>query len=83
MRIFVLFLLVLSFHLGHAQTATLKGKVYGEQNEPLEGANVIYRYDVSRGAQTDKSGAFELTVPSGKALFVIRFTGMRSDTISI
>ncbi|MEY4140639.1 MAG: hypothetical protein RL110_10, partial [Bacteroidota bacterium] len=63
------------------QEATVKGVVLGENDAPLEGANVIYRYDVSRGAQTDKNGNFSLSIPAGKALLIVRYTGMRSDTL--
>ncbi|MFM7663010.1 MAG: TonB-dependent receptor plug domain-containing protein, partial [Bacteroidota bacterium] len=63
------------------QEATVKGIVLGENDAPLEGANVIYRYDVSRGAQTDKNGNFSLSVPAGKALLIVRYTSMRSDTL--
>jgi iron complex outermembrane receptor protein len=63
------------------QEATVKGIVLGENDAPLEGANVIYRYDVSRGAQTDKNGNFSLSIPAGKALLIVRYTGMRSDTL--
>ena len=65
-----------------AQNATVEGVIYDENNAPLEGANVIYRYDVSRGAQTDKNGKFSLSIPAGKVLLLVRFTGMRTDTLS-
>ena len=83
MRFFGILFFLLPATLGFSQMSTLQGTVYGENNEPLEGANVIYRNDVSRGDQTDKVGQFKLTVPSGKALFVIRFTGMRTDTLRL
>ncbi|NDB35872.1 MAG: hypothetical protein EB023_11160, partial [Flavobacteriia bacterium] len=83
MRFFGIFFFLLPATVGFSQMSTLQGTVYGENNEPLEGANVIYRNDVSRGDQTDKVGQFKLTVPSGKAMFLIRFTGMRTDTLRL
>jgi iron complex outermembrane receptor protein len=65
------------------QNATVEGVINDENNAPLEGASVIYRYDISRGAQTDKNGKFSLTVPAGKALLIVRYTGMRTDTLSL
>ncbi|NBO62125.1 MAG: hypothetical protein EBU82_14425, partial [Flavobacteriia bacterium] len=65
-----------------AQNATVEGVIYDENSAPLEGANVIYRYDVSRGAQSDKNGKFSLSIPAGKVLLLVRFTGMRTDTLS-
>jgi iron complex outermembrane receptor protein len=65
-----------------AQNATVEGVIYDENSAPLEGANVIYRYDVSRGAQSDKNGKFSLSIPAGKVLLLVRYTGMRTDTLS-
>jgi len=80
-RILLTFWTFLLAFSSFGQEATVKGVVLGENDAPLEGANVIYRYDVSRGAQTDKNGNFSLSIPAGKALLIVRYTGMRSDTL--
>ncbi|MDA9817387.1 carboxypeptidase-like regulatory domain-containing protein, partial [bacterium] len=83
MRYIVLALYV-GFSFGiHAQsTATVKGTVKDEQGEPLLGASVIYRADVSKGTIARDDGSFELIVPPGQCKLICRYTGMRSDTVS-
>lgn len=66
-----------------SQTAKVVGKVTNEEGEPLFGATVIYRQDVTIGALTDENGNYVLEVPSGKAILVFRYTGMETDTISL
>ena len=77
---YVIFLVLLNGGL-YAQ-ATVKGIVYGENNEPLEGVTVIFRKDITIGDQTDAKGSFELTVPEGQVKLVFRYTGMKNDTLS-
>ncbi|MBM3164156.1 MAG: TonB-dependent receptor [Bacteroidetes bacterium] len=78
--VFVAFLFAFHFY---GQSAIVKGVVYDDSDAPVEGASVIYRYDVSRGCQTDKNGKFQLTVPSGAVLLLVRYTSMRTDTLSL
>jgi iron complex outermembrane receptor protein len=81
LRLLTLFFLVLLNGGLYAQ-ATVKGIVYGENNEPLEGVTVIFRKDITIGDQTDPKGLFELTVPAGQVKLVFRYTGMKNDTLS-
>ena len=81
MRFLTLIFLVLLNGGLYAQ-ATVKGIVYGENNEPLEGVTVIFRKDITIGDQTDAKGSFELTVPEGQVKLVFRYTGMKNDTLS-
>ena len=79
--------IVLALYVGFscaifAQSSTVKGTVKDEQGEPLLGASVIYRSDVSKGTIADENGAFFLEVPQGKCKLICRYTGMKSDTIS-
>ena len=68
--------------VGYSQS-TVKGIVRGENNEPIEGATLVYRKDITIGAQTDANGAYELFLPSGAVKIVVRFSGMRNDTLSL
>jgi outer membrane receptor protein involved in Fe transport len=68
--------------VGYSQS-TVKGIVHGENNEPIEGATLVFRKDITIGAQTDAKGAYELFLPSGSVNVVVRFSGMRNDTLSL
>lgn len=68
--------------VGYSQS-TVKGIVRGENNEPIEGATLVYRKDITIGAQTDANGYYELFLPSGAVKVVVRFSGMRNDTLSL
>lgn len=79
--LFVFFLLIgKSFF---AQTGTVAGTVKDEKGEPLAGAAVIYRKDVTIGALTDEKGKYSLDLPIGTCRLVCRFTGMINDTLSV
>ena len=82
MRFHTLFFLVL-LNGGLNAQATVKGIVYGENNEPLEGVTVIFKKDITIGDQTDSKGNFELNLPSGVVRLVFRFTGMKNDTLTL
>ena len=62
--------------------ASVKGTVKDEKGEPLLGASVIYRSDITKGTIADENGVFFLEVPRGKCKLICRYTGMKSDTIS-
>ena len=68
--------------VGYSQS-TVKGIVRGENNEPIEGAILVYRKDITIGAQSDANGYYELFLPSGAIKVVVRFSGMRNDTLSL
>jgi len=82
LRFLTLFFLVL-LNGGLNAQATVKGIVYGENNEPLEGVTVIFKKDITIGDQTDSKGNFELNLPSGVVRLVFRFTGMKNDTLTL
>lgn len=81
------YLLLISFSvfssLVFSQTAKIVGKVTDHENEPIYGATVIYKQDVTIGAHTDENGNYLIEVPVGKAILVFRYTGMTTDTISV
>jgi iron complex outermembrane receptor protein len=80
------FLLVFAFFATTvlwAQNGFLEGIVSDEKGNPIEGADVIYRKDVTRGAVTNEKGYYRLELPSGQARIICRFSDMKTDTSSI
>ncbi len=66
-----------------SQTGYVKGKVRDNKGEVLPDAAVIYKKDVTVGANTDENGNYLLEVPEGKALLICRYTGMITDTVTV
>lgn len=62
--------------------ANVKGKVFGENNEPLIGASV-YSYESNVSQLTLADGSFELNLPAGNRSLVISYLGYQTDTITI
>lgn len=63
---------------------TFKGTIIDrETGETLVGANVVLRSDPTIGAASDVKGHFSISLPPGSYTFLINFTGMKSDTLSI
>ncbi len=78
-----LLLLFIGFNSGAQNNSKIYGRVVDETGEVLTGASVIYRTDISVGAIADFDGKFELFVPPGKCKLICRYTGMKSDTVTI
>ncbi|MBP6977607.1 MAG: TonB-dependent receptor [Bacteroidales bacterium] len=78
-------LLLLSVLLSTAQEyGVFKGKVIDRTTgEALIGANIILRSDPTIGVASDLYGRFSLTVKAGTHSFLINYTGMKSDTITL
>lgn len=74
--------ILLSF-FGFSQTAKVVGKVIDEDKKPVFGASVIYKKDVTRGANTDENGNYMMEIPTGEALIICRYSGMTTDTLRI
>lgn len=84
MRLIAILVIALSFHtIAQAQNGKITGKVRDEKGEALLGASVIYKKDVTVGANTDDKGNYLLEVPAGKAILICRFTGMITDTFTV
>ncbi len=62
------------------QTGILSGTVVDDKNEPIMGASVIFRTDITIGAITDDSGHYEMELPVGEARIICRYSSMRKDT---
>ncbi|WP_460556509.1 SusC/RagA family TonB-linked outer membrane protein [Ferruginibacter profundus] len=66
-----------------AQNKTIKGKVTDENGAPIVGANVIEK-NAKKGTQTDKNGAFSISVPgSGTVSLVISSIGYGTTTVNV
>lgn len=65
-----------------AQNVKVVGKVTDEDNKPVFGASVIYRKDVTVGANTDENGNYLIEVPAGPCVIICRYSGMITDTSS-
>ena len=79
--IFTIFIVVSSTLF--SQNAKIVGKVTDQNKKPLFGVAVIYKKDVTIGNYTDDDGNYMLEVPAGKAILVFRFSGMKTDTVSV
>lgn len=64
-----------------AQKGTVTGLVKDQDNKSIEGANVIFRKDISLGAQSDVNGRFSIVLPAGEVVLIVRFSGMKNDTL--
>ena len=68
---------------GQTEKGVLTGNVTDQNGEPLRGAAVIYRSDVTIGALTENGGKYSMEVPSGDIKIICRFSGMISDTFMV
>lgn len=80
--IYLVLTLLLSTTL-FAQKGKLVGKVSDEKGEPIMGASVIYRGDVTIGANTDANGNYLLELPVGNRKVIYRYTSMVTDTFDV
>ena len=83
MKLFALLVLVYSSLNLFSQEGTLFGRVTDEQGEPLIGATIIFKGDVTRGATADFEGNYSLKLPSGNQLLLCRYTNKVTDTFSV
>src|SRR5690554_5447903 len=82
MRFILVILCCVSF-LNYAQEGTVIGQVVDEKGNPLIGASIIYRGDVTLGASTDIEGNYKLKLPVGNRKIICRFTDMVTDTFTV
>ena len=81
-HIILLTILLIGF-FGIAQQGKLTGKVLDEKNEPLMGASIIYRTDITIGAVSDFEGAYSMELPVGEVKVICRYSGMIADTFHV
>lgn len=62
----------------------LSGRVFDkESSEPLVGANVYLKKDMSVGTVSDFNGYYSLSLQEGEHIFMVSYTGMKSQTMEI
>jgi iron complex outermembrane receptor protein len=86
MRRFLLFsfLTLAAITMKSQEFGTFKGYVLDKATqEPLIGANIILKLDRSIGTAADVNGAFTMELKHGSYTFMVSFTGMKSDTVSV
>lgn len=77
-------LLTGSIYASGQDTGTFKGLIREKgTDEPLVGASIILRLDPTFGTAADINGAFSLQLKRGSYTFLVTYTGMKSDTLSI
>ena len=65
----------------HAQTATVKGIVLDENNQPLNGVNITTGTD---GTQTDFNGAYVLEIPANESVVITySYLGFKDAELTI
>ena len=83
MRSLILVVFIFFPLVAFLQKGIVRGFVKDDKNQPIQGASVIYRKDVTIGSLTNEQGKYELEIPSGTSKLICRFTGMKTDTITI
>jgi iron complex outermembrane receptor protein len=81
---FFTFLTAFFISLGfYSQNGILEGIVTDDKGIPIEGAEVIYKKDFTRGARTDEKGFYQMELPAGSVKLVCRYTDMKNDTSTV
>ena len=75
--------LLCSSELWSQAEGTINGFVKDEKGNPVIDAAVIYKKDITRGALADDRGFYQMTVPSGEAMIICRYSGMETDTFTV
>ncbi|MBB77859.1 MAG: hypothetical protein CL844_02520 [Crocinitomicaceae bacterium] len=77
-----IFLSLVSF-ISFAQNGKVIGKVIDSKGEPIMGASVIFKKDITIGAHTNELGNYELDIPANRSMIICRYSGMITDTIYV
>jgi outer membrane receptor protein involved in Fe transport len=83
MKCFFVFWAVFTALHCFGQNGKIEGYIRNDKGEYLTGASVIYRKDITIGANSDGNGFYQLSVPAGSCRLIARFTGMQTDTLSV
>lgn len=82
--VFVIFFLITGNLAFGQEKGTFKGQVVADDTgEPLIGAHIKLKNDISIGAISDIDGNFAISVNPGTQLFLVSFTGMQIDSLSV
>ena len=83
LRLLPFFLLCISFG-SFAQTATITGRVTGEQGNLLSGVAIFITGDLGNAVTSDAEGRFKMTVPADQQMYLVfYFTGFETDTMAL
>jgi len=83
MRFLIFLLALLLTQKFYSQNGFLEGVVTDDKGNPIEGAEVIYRKDFTRGARSDEKGFYQMELPAGSVKIVCKYTDMKNDTSTI
>ncbi|MCB0807120.1 MAG: TonB-dependent receptor [Bacteroidales bacterium] len=84
MLIVVFILSLIGFNTFSQETGNFAGQILEEDTgQPLPGANVKIAKNPSYGVAADINGRFNMEVPAGKYIFIVSYTGMKSDSINL
>ena len=79
--IYLILLLILPLTSIFAQQATVRGVLLDEFNEPIAGANVIYK---TKGVLTDLNGYYFIEIPANKDVVITySFVGFKNTQLTI
>jgi len=82
MKHFIFLIFISSAILSNAQQFFIRGKVSGNNDEPLSYANIRV-VNSALGTSSNKEGKYELRLGKGRYILISSFIGYSSDTISI
>ena len=81
---FLIYILLIFSANIFAQQGWFSGRVIdAKSKESLVGANIYLKKDLSVGTVSDFNGYFKIPVETGKHIFVVSFTGMKSQEVEI
>ncbi|MEM7367416.1 MAG: TonB-dependent receptor [Bacteroidota bacterium] len=77
----LLFLFTLTIQLAIAQQ-TVRGTVYGDENQPLPGASITVK-GTTQGTLANNDGTFRILVPEEEAVLVVSFLGYSTKEVTV
>ncbi len=83
MKSLILVFLVLLTGQSFGQTGKVVGKVRDEKGEPVIGATILFKKDITIGATSDDQGNYLIELPAGSCKLVCKAAGMINDTLVV
>lgn len=81
-KLLIFFILMCGSGIAMAQRGIIKGKISGQQNEPLAGATLLVNGTTSSTA-ADLNGDYQFYVNPGNLNLTVRYLGYRDTTINV
>lgn len=82
-RFFAIFLLMAHGSISYAQNAEIKGTVLDKDGNPLVGATVSVKGDLSKSTMTDMDGGFTLQNVDKNSIVSISFIGFETQEVKV